>query len=851
MESYKYFAFISYSHKDKAAAKKLYRRLNDFRLPATLKSEYARKEGREIPDRVSPIFIDDEEMADSSVIEGMKSGLSRSRFLIVVCSPNSAGSAYVNSEVEYFIKSGRGDSIIPYIIDGKPCSGDPKTECYPPAMRDKDRMGADFQELKGDAALRVIAIMLKVDMGVLLQREKQRRERRIISAAAVVVAIALAFGLYNNYMRSRIEEENLKYRTSLSNQLRQTGETIEQGGNVSEALMYYAKSLQTNPSNNDAKMNALIALQEQGWLIAVDADHGKESNVLADQESQDDLGVLIGNDKFGYQNYRVYLKERMITLVPENGGAKYQAEIPEEYQSTFIREYEPGEFDPVYSALAAKNGEVRLVLAADNIALVYSFEDQEEPQKQVHTGIPDYYMNLSVLEERYLKDETAYVYGLYGSDHDGLVLFSLGFVKETPVLIDVFEKKLIRTLDMGEDFKVTNAAFAKNGDGIAILAKVMPQSAMMNTRLRYYDKNGDLLHTTLEVDGGNQVINIDYSPDGKALVLCRKESVFLFSTEKDELLCPKLRMDRVFERADYTESGTVIVKCTDGTAIEYELRYFEPAMEYTVDPPEVQPEDIDNQPSFAINDDLFILNNDPDIDLLNRKGEVLDKAEGAMLLPEGMNDGILWWGLCTADRKASVAFNYGYMEEVFYRVRYDEAGRKITKVEPIVLQGRTTDDLVAFDDMCAVRTTDGHLLGYRNDSTEPFYDIDIGGMNTLECMKWLGNDIAAIEFSHQPDDMSDDTYSLELWNVRNGRRIAVLENDSVSEITDLRYSDGIFSYWKGDRSRYWVLEADDPDEKAIRFLSNLSVYKQDENDVPRFVTPVFSGDMGNWGEILK
>ena len=36
------------------------------------------------------------------------------------------------------------------------------------------RLGADVRELKGDAALRVIAMMLQVDMGVLAQREKQK-----------------------------------------------------------------------------------------------------------------------------------------------------------------------------------------------------------------------------------------------------------------------------------------------------------------------------------------------------------------------------------------------------------------------------------------------------------------------------------------------------------------------------------------------------------------------------------------------------------------------------------------------------------------------------------------------------
>ena len=39
MDAFKYFAFISYSHKDKKEAKELYRRLTYYRLPVGLAGE--------------------------------------------------------------------------------------------------------------------------------------------------------------------------------------------------------------------------------------------------------------------------------------------------------------------------------------------------------------------------------------------------------------------------------------------------------------------------------------------------------------------------------------------------------------------------------------------------------------------------------------------------------------------------------------------------------------------------------------------------------------------------------------------------------------------------------------------
>ena len=850
MDFYKYFAFISYSHADKKAARKLYRRLNNYRLPMTLRGEYARKEGRQLPNRISPIFIDDEEMANSSVMGGMMSGLERSRFLIVVCSPNSARSPYVNSEVEYFLRSGRGNYIIPYIISGKPCSGNPATECYPPAMREPDRLGADVRELKGDAALRVIAMMLQVDMGVLAQREKQKRERLIVGTAAVLIAVALAFGLYNNHMRGRIAEENRRYQISLSDQLLQTGENIEHAHGKGEALMYYARSLQENPSNQIAKMNALICLQSSGWLTTVDADRGGDDNIPAGHETSDDLGVLVGKDKFGYRNYSVYRKDLTVTLVPEGGGARYRAQIPEKYRDELMSGYKEDEYKMLYAALVKRDEEVRLILAADKRAYVYAFEDQGDPDKQVHVGSMIYSEDLRNMEA-YLEGETVNVYGVYGSSHDGRALLSLGLVKETPILFDVFERKVIRALDMENDIRITYAAFEKNGGGIALLAKVEPESAMMNTRIRYYDENGGLLYATHEVDGMNQIRNIDYSPDGKALVLCRSESAFVFSTEKAELLCPKLRADRIFERADFTPSGTVMVKYTDGTRNEYELRFFEPVREYAADPPEKQPVKEDD---FAvISDDLRFDYNPPDISLVNGDHELLDKAEGLFFLPEGMNDGYLFNPEFEIDRKASVAFFYGFLEEVFYRVTYSEDPGRIIKAEPVVIPGRNTKDLYAFDDMCAVRTSDDYLLGYRNDSTEPFFTIDIGNLGYIESMKWLGGDIIAIEYVDyaQGENTQSVVYTLELWNVRNGRFISRLEYNSESSITDMHYQDGVFSYRKGEEFCYWVLEAEDPDAAAIMFLSKLAPYEQDENGLSRFATPSFTGDMGNWGDVIK
>lgn len=129
-ESFKYFAFISYSHKDKKTAKRLQRRLESYHLPASVQKSYP-----ELPKKLSPIFIDESNLVAKGTLKtALQANLDSSKYLIVICSPNSAKSEYVNDEVDYFIKSGRAEQIIPLIVDGEPHAEDAAMECFTHAL---------------------------------------------------------------------------------------------------------------------------------------------------------------------------------------------------------------------------------------------------------------------------------------------------------------------------------------------------------------------------------------------------------------------------------------------------------------------------------------------------------------------------------------------------------------------------------------------------------------------------------------------------------------------------------------------------------------------------------------------
>jgi hypothetical protein len=209
MPTLKYRAFLSYSHRDTAWAKWLHRALEAYRIDKDLV-------GREtahgpVPKTLRPIFRDREDFsAGHSLSEQTLAALEASQFLIVVCSPNAAQSAYVNEEIRHFKALGRAARVIPVIVGGEP--GDPQRECFPPALRFKlgadgaltdereEPIAADARP-EGDgkeiAKQKVVAGLLGLGLDEILRRAERARKRRIrfrigaASAAALVVAGAV------------------------------------------------------------------------------------------------------------------------------------------------------------------------------------------------------------------------------------------------------------------------------------------------------------------------------------------------------------------------------------------------------------------------------------------------------------------------------------------------------------------------------------------------------------------------------------------------------------------------------------------------------------------------------------
>jgi WD40 repeat protein/DNA-directed RNA polymerase subunit RPC12/RpoP len=193
---YKYWAFISYSSKDKAWGGWLHSAIETYGIPAELVKRHQTPTGHPAPKRFHPVFRDRDELPASSDLGGViRKALEASRYLIVICSPNAAQSQWVNHEIETFLNLGRQGRILPIIVDGEPNAGDAR-ECFPPALRTFEPIAADARpegDGKTNAKLKLLAGMLGVNFDSLKQRDKQRRRQWLLQtamAAGLLMALA-------------------------------------------------------------------------------------------------------------------------------------------------------------------------------------------------------------------------------------------------------------------------------------------------------------------------------------------------------------------------------------------------------------------------------------------------------------------------------------------------------------------------------------------------------------------------------------------------------------------------------------------------------------------------------------
>jgi len=179
MDKFRYRGFISYSRADEGFAKKLHRALEKFTLP--------NKDGNHSTGR---FFRDEDELSGGNDVGAtLKGALSESEALIIICSPNSAQSFWVNKEIEYYCSLHEDPKVIPCIVSGTPggdleASSEAQRECFPPILRGGNTGDASNEQfnplalsLKAEGferlRMKVICRILDQPFDALWRREKR------------------------------------------------------------------------------------------------------------------------------------------------------------------------------------------------------------------------------------------------------------------------------------------------------------------------------------------------------------------------------------------------------------------------------------------------------------------------------------------------------------------------------------------------------------------------------------------------------------------------------------------------------------------------------------------------------
>lgn len=234
-EAQEYAAFISYSRKDLSWARWLQKKLENYKVDRNLVGTVGEHSAR--PANFRPVFRDITDLpAGGELTSRLEDALTRSRFLIVVCSPDSVRSKWVGKEIGFFQKVHGSIRIIPIIVGSDPADVS-DTSWLVPALRSQmgpdgaiigqecRKLGADARKTRDGkrvAFLKVVSGMLDVDLDIVTKRYQERLRQQIRNwtaglSCALAIAGFLGWKTFENYENFKKETEFLKAFASNSN----------------------------------------------------------------------------------------------------------------------------------------------------------------------------------------------------------------------------------------------------------------------------------------------------------------------------------------------------------------------------------------------------------------------------------------------------------------------------------------------------------------------------------------------------------------------------------------------------------------------------------------------------------
>ena len=393
--NYKYDAFISYRHvePDQSIAKQLHQMIETFKPP---KEFY--KNGKKPTFRV---FRDREELAARDLSVSIKEALATSRYLIVLCSKRTPLSEWCQKEVEIFKILHGDERIIPVLIEGEPheAFSQPLKE-----LKNKDNkslqdiLAADIRAdevLKKDFAgyeqlqsnnsqklkeltkqslnilktekYRIMATILGCSFGDLKQRDKERKNRLILS----ITSLSGAFWIFGLFMANAYQKAELARQKAVQSNARilmKTAKDFLKEGDYIKAVLVAEEAIK--PINKETKDYETLNADKQSIFNATVYHNGAST-----------FTAISTKNKFTYMS--VSADEKYVAYGLENN---YTA-IARIENGEVLKRFS-GHSQQVKFVDFSKDGKYLASSSFDSTCIIYDLEKGEERIKLEIEGIP-------------------------------------------------------------------------------------------------------------------------------------------------------------------------------------------------------------------------------------------------------------------------------------------------------------------------------------------------------------------------------------------------------------------------------------------------------------------------------
>lgn len=395
-KQYKYDAFISYRHvePDQTIAKEIHRMIEGFKPP---KEFY--KSGKKTSFRV---FRDREELAARDLSSSIEEALKESHFLIVLCSKRTPLSEWCEKEIRTF-RALHGDSrIIPVLLEGEPDESFPMplkqlkrgedeslldvlaADIRPEEVLKKDFPGYEAVQKTDKGKLtdltkqavkllkvekyRIMAAILGCNFGDLKQRDKERKNRLILTISSMLGALFLIFGLFMTAAYQKAEQARQEAVQSNASILLKTAKDIAKEGDYLKAVLVAKEAMQSIGK----KMPSYLKLRGEEFSIFHDAIYHSGASTLTSISTKNKLTYMSLSYNEKYLAYGLDNDATAIASV-ENGE---------------VIRILPGHTQQVKLPLFSHNDKMLATSSFDSTCIVYDVETGESLAKLEIPGIP-------------------------------------------------------------------------------------------------------------------------------------------------------------------------------------------------------------------------------------------------------------------------------------------------------------------------------------------------------------------------------------------------------------------------------------------------------------------------------